>query len=1097
LRDLQPSGTVLSSSLISYTFFPLATILRRNASSSIPDQVLEKILVVLAILCESWWWDCDTLAWEQIFMLCGAIVGGIESRGKEKNRDDETKAAAVQCLRSLLRGNMSDEELSAPQAPPSRATKRLAELQAQVSAEKFIPILGQTVDSLLGTSIAQHLPLQRLSLQVLRDLICYYAPEYFVPSIMPGVISHMTKVALGIPGNKGWAKGDIVAAALDVMQEVIIKSINDVICSREGAIRQFRTLEDFMDMDIDTRQGPEAQLPFATARTPIWLQATSSQLHMAINTLAPLVSHPTPSALIALSRFSCAVLAATTFTLPQSQPLLLSFLLSLSISQFPSVSGSAHGNLLKLLLSPNSGHALLQTLMQTTRDNLTALPYLLPSQADSKIEHVAGLVEAVCRLANATEKDGIAVRSIAAGVGKLLGPTGGVEKWGWSLLSALHLANPARTLSKGSSAQLMLEDDPSIINWVPFPDVSFKNVSSHTARTALTRMLRELGRAGGEACLFSVEWFTNIGKRGKGAVSTAALWCGCRLLEGVGGLSLESLDSTDQFHAQRSKRIEKLARGIALSLSELWDGPENDEDRPPQDDPVPEGHNEDGHLPVEHVKASDFIKATVDLHRPQARRGTIPSQHSLHKSLCLQLLSITAGILQARFTSLLLHTLYPVLHSLVSPDSHVSLTALATLNFITSSTSYASPANLLLSNFDYALDAVSRRLTRRWLDVDAAKVLAVLVRLVGSDIVQRAGDVVEECFDRLDDYHGYEVIVEGLVEVLGEVVQVVEADEDAHLPQASVFTTSKEAQPTPGGVDALLAWLPQRHASSTEAEDRTDYGPAPHEAWGKSKDTEVDGGEQDTHGPHERGPDTDPEPTAMQALTKQIVTRSMFFLSHGSSVIRARILKLLTSSVPVLPDSALLPSIHQAWPFILNRLHDSEPFVVGAAASLVESLALHYGSFMTRRIWDDIWPIFRTMLTKLDAADQVNALARRGPARVGTESAYTYSHRLYRSLLKTMYAAAKAVQPRDTSVWQAIIAFRRFLHREAHEELQACARDVYVAIGMNNEDAVWLALSSTIQAQDPAMAFLTEVKWDIGDNVAIISEKLAGMAEQC
>jgi len=190
--------------------------------------------------------------------------------------------------------------------------------------------------------------------------------------------------------------------------------------------------------------------------------------------------------------------------------------------------------------------------------------------------------------------------------------------------------------------------------------------------------------------------------------------------------------------------------------------------------------------------------------------------------------------------------------------------------------------------------------------------------------------------------------------------------------------------------------------------------------------------------------------------------------------------------VPVLTESALLPSIHHAWPFILNRFDDKEPFVVSAAACLVESLATHVGDFMYRRIWDDIWPRFRAILEKLAVADSTNALVRRGYDAVGTESAYTYSHRLYRALLKTITAAIKGVQVQDTAVWEVIVLFRRFLHCHAHEELQSCARDLYAAIALSNEDAVWLALSATQGDIDASMAFLTKTNWDIGHNVALI-----------
>lgn len=195
---------------------------------------------------------------------------------------------------------------------------------------------------------------------------------------------------------------------------------------------------------------------------------------------------------------------------------------------------------------------------------------------------------------------------------------------------------------------------------------------------------------------------------------------------------------------------------------------------------------------------------------------------------------------------------------------------------------------------------------------------------------------------------------------------------------------------------------------------------------------------------------------------------------------------LLSAAVPVLPESALLPSIHHAWPFILNRLSDQEVFVVNATATLVEMLATHVGSFMFRRFWDDLWPRFRELLRKLEKADSTTTLTKRQHTQVGTQSAYTSSHRLYRSLIRTVTAAALGIQPQDSAMWDVITVFRRFLHKEAHQELQACARELYKAISTNNDDAVWLALSATTGDVEESVHFLQEPKWDIRQNVALL-----------
>ncbi|KAG7452310.1 uncharacterized protein BT62DRAFT_297331 [Guyanagaster necrorhizus] len=1086
LRTIKSSEFVLSESLISYAFFPVSTILQRNSSTVIPDQILEKIFVVLEILCDDWWWSCEVSIWQQIFMLSGAVLGGMEGNGKAKERDDETKEAAARCLFTLLRVRDEDDE----QIHSNFADPRLTVFKKHARTEIFVPILGQTLNSLLINTDSRTLSLQKTCLDVINLLLSAYFPDSLFPSVLPGVVSTATKLALGTT-HKSWANGELVSRALVVLSEIVVRSIADDICVQEGAVTSVEDLEDVInlvrDPGVKSEPTPVPNIKYATPRTPSWLRGTSSQLHIALNTLTPLIKHPTPSALIALSRLSSTILLATSRTLPRTQPLLLSFLLSLSISDFPSVSKEAHTTLLGLL-SPWSKprHAFMQTLMLLTRDNLTALPRLLTLMADAKVEHVAGLIQAVCRLSSGQEGQTPPQSPISTELGRLLGPTGSVEKWGWNFLSVLEFVDPPVTITKPSSGLLMLEHDSEQSQWVAFPDVIFRNVSLKSTYDALVKMFHALGQAAGDDCLFTVEWFVSIGQSGTDSRSVAALWCACRLLEGAARISLFS-SSLDSPKYSTSQRLENLARALARSTSQIWDRPDVDaiEEDPSlcdEEDVSDEVQHRQGVIPV------DETLHILQSYSP-ATKPRVVSQPMLQKAMLLQLLSITSGILQARFATLFIQTLYPVLHSLVSPNSHLSSTALATLNFITTSTSYASPANLLLSNFDYILDSVSRRLTRRWLDVEATKVLVVMIQLVGDDVVGKAGDVVEECFDRLDEYHGYEVLVEGLIEVLSEVMKVIEIEEvDAE--------EDKQGKRPPGLRDDcqpfndFFDWFEYRNDPLVKEED-VDYSPAPREAWGDKRRKGAEDQERTEDVPVAAADSTEELPlTPTQALTKQIVSRSLYFLTHQSPIIRARILTLLASSVPVLTESTLLPSIHSAWPFILNRLEDPESFVVSAAASLVEALATHVGAFMYRRIWDDIWPRFRQMLEKLDVADASSALSWRRHGAVGAESAYTHSHRIYRCLLKTMTASMHGVDPKDTSVWEVILAFRRFLDSRAHEELQGCARELYIAIGHNNADAVWLVLQCTCAGASSTMNFLRRPQWNVENNVALVFEGL-------
>ena len=1050
--------------------FPLTSILRRNESAAIPDRVVELILSSLQILCEDWWWSCDLRTWEQLFMLCGAFVGNISAKGKEKERDDESKEAAIRCLIALTRKRETESDPTSPHA----------KFLEHARTTSFIPILGQTINALISTTASSSLRLQRSSLELLRILFEHYVSEDFAPTVLPGVVSTMSRVALGSPTSKSWANGEVASLALSVMQTAILKSVGDGICIREGLVREVTDLDDLIAVaegaaERTVTPGEEHR----TERSHAWLKATSSQLLIALKALTPIVSHPTATALVAMSSLSSSLLESTSLTLPSCRPLLVSFLLLLSRSTYDSVSSRAYSSLAQLT-SPASKvrHPLSQTLLQMTGDILSTLPRVLPSHADSKVELLAGQVEAICRLVTTSSED---FSTLTRGLGKLFGPMGGIEKWGWRLLAVMEFEMSQVTVMESPMARLMLEQGTD--HYEPtFPELTLKYVATRSTQATLEQMFRSLGNASGEDCLYAVEWFITVGRNRRDDKGVAALWLSSRLLEGIAGVTVGVPEVG--LVPKRSSRLYKATRGLSRTIAELWD--EHNPDAEPLDTPQADGMDD---IPsIEHVRGVVVLDQSLRIGRGTAFTPRRKSKLILHSMVALQLLSVSARVLQARFISVLLYTLYPVLQSIISPVSQLSDSGFAALNSIASCLSYASPANLLISNFDYVLDAVSRRLSRQQLDIDAVKVLLVVIRLVGRDVIQKASDVVDECFDRLDEYHGYELVVDRLIEVLLEIVKVVEEDEDTHVIREEDPGRTIAIPPDNTRMDAFESWFMSRNDSESHENDPTEYGPAPRRPWG---DTRAAASEEPSADESQKQNDPDTaQVTPIQALSKQIVSRTIYFLTHESATVRTKILALLSSAVPILPESALLGSIHKAWPFILNRLSDPEPFVITAAAGLVEALSMHVGTFMYRRVWDDVWPRFRTMLQKLEAADSKSALARRGPGSVGTDSAYTQSHRLYRSMLKTMTASMKKVQVNDALAWEMLVYFRRFLHSQSHQELQTCATELFVAAGKNNADAVWLVLFSTMATGNSPASFLQKREWDIKKNSEIVLQQL-------
>ncbi|KIM21249.1 hypothetical protein M408DRAFT_29694 [Serendipita vermifera MAFF 305830] len=1060
LRD--EGDQLLPDGLIKYIFFPLSGIIRQNLPSTIPDHILERIFDALSILIKSWWWTMDKSTWERLVILCSLALP-VGSGSETKVRDEETQAAAVRCLWELVRMHEPDKR-------DVGFTTKVAEKQIRIFSATNMPLLGQTLTALLSVASSREQKLQILSLKTVHSLVENFFGEEYAPTVMPGVVSALSRL---IPRRQGSThqRGEIVKWSLTVMQITITLGIGDRICIQEGVIRVYNSLEDFSSSpreSILSENPPVTGQGEAVKRTPSWLNATAAQLHNALNTLIPpIIEHPTPIALQGLIEFCETVLIATTLTLPQSQGLLLVPLLTLSLHPLPDISERSQEALFRVLAESLTSPSLLQTFVKLGEDSLSALPRLLASGQGDRLLRCLKILTAIAKLSN----NGMS--PISRNISHILGPSGGIEKWGWGILDGLSLSIPNVYFAPPNIDALLIQSNATGEEMPVFPDVSMEHAESVEIQKSLSTFFRTWGRVAGDEGLFTVEWFVGFASKGTGSPQVSALWCAARLLEGISDNVLnpngdaESATQKSKLVRPASSRLRQYARWMVKLVASFWerdleeesDDPTFSRDRPSEN----LGPDSDNQL-VEFIKGMQPLEKLLDMGRNAKATNTgalRETQQNLYRAQALQLLALGASILETRFPPLLMQALYPILYSLVSANSFLSATAQCALLHVARSCGYASASNLLLSNFDYALGSVSRYLTRQRLDMHAPRVFVILVKLVGKGVIDRAADVVEECFDRLDDYHGYRVIVEGLVDVLLEVVRAVDRDDtrlDKQAERRARLPRDERREKMQADMTDFIQWY-KIHNQPRSEEVNEDFGPYPRRAWGQEEDVA-----EDKNGNGQAAEDGPPKLSPTQKLVQQVLDKSIYFLTHPSAVIRARVLSVLASSISTLSsvESSLLPTIHTAWPFILNRFKTTteEPFVVVEAAELIRALVENVGNFMDSKVWEDVWPVFRNLVERLEAGDKHSALARRrgGMPSIGTENAYTTSHRLYRAILSTISLSIAELTLSDKVAWEVLLVCRRFMSEEVHEELQSLAREVYLEMSRKNADAVWLAL---------------------------------------
>jgi hypothetical protein len=853
-------------------------------------------------------------------------------------------------------------------------------------------------------------------------------------------------------GGKG-LKGDIAVEIAGVVEDVVVQTLNDEDMRALGLLRT--RLDDLSQLDDEALETAQPETPRPdSSRDPFpplstsYLSFTSTQLSTAIPSILSLSTHPTHTARLAAGKLAHSLIWSCSESLPLVRAALTT-LLQLSNDDFDPVRNDASKKLHTLLSVPGLDLSLIEILASS----LNSLPRLITSEQDGQAESTAKLITALAR---------IDVRNV---IGDLLGSNGKVERWGWSLLSCLEFGRPSGSFVKGRQ-EITNGGLPG------FPHLPLRHVEADSTVRALVTMLLALGTAGGSTALHSVEYFLSFAKTHRGphiAKAVSAIWVAEKLLNGIATAEEDGIDG------KVSKATRKMAREAARLATVL------DEEVEEEDTPIP-SHEV---VPIQRTKGIDDVvtlldkKSLPDSHAADTTRKLhFEAQRMLLRCQSLSLLATSSRILGSSFRSLLLTSLYTLLSHLDSRNI-ISEYAEIALSHVAYNSGYASVQNLVLDNVDYVVNVVSQRLTYRRLDSQAPLVLIAMIKLVGDEIVPMVHDVVDEIFDALDDYHGYESLATSLLAVLITLIDVMKAEVDATGTTQERIDRKIEMNrmgdpPDPVKDFAKFGkWYEERSKRNQEQVDNVLK--RAQERFKKEEQEEQPQPEEE-----------EDRPTRSQEVAKAILSKSVYFLTHPSPFLRARVLALIARTTPVLAsanrESDLLPSIEQAWGGILNRLDDQEPYVVSEAAETIASLCENVGDFMSRRILDHAWPRMKTLLSKQRVLDEKSALARRG---FGTETSYSVSHRLHVAILRTATYIAQEVPVDDEVLWDMMIVFRWFLDKRAHGDLQQRAMGLYAALGRRDGDALWVCLTSTLNGEG-VWGYMKDSKLDIGNNATLL-----------
>lgn len=461
------------------------------------------------------------------------------------------------------------------------------------------------------------------------------------------------------------------------------------------------------------------------------------------------------------------------------------------------------------------------------------------------------------------------------------------------------------------------------------------------------------------------------------------------------------------------------------------------------------------------------------------------------QSLSLRVLALRAQLAGEEFRYELIDALYPVLHTLATPDKRLQHDSITTLNIFTQACNYSSVKDLIIQNVDYLTNAVALKLNAFDVSPQAPQVLLMMVRLTGPSLLPYLEDTVESIFAALEDYHGYPLLVELLFRVLSVI-----AEEGAKAPQLAITESvgSKMVglrverwQPTTiTDLADLLRGRKEDEKTEVAVRRQDETETHPEQPWKKvralDESEEPDEEDQDEEAltqQDQRPDDEEPPPPAPKTynLLLKITELTQHFLPSASPSLRASLLALIKSTVPAIAthENSFLPLINTLWPEIVSRLDDSEAHVQATALDIIAVLCEHAGDFMRTRI-EHLWPSFidlHNAVTRDIVQIERPANSSRSAAKP-TSAAFVPSQGSLESAVARMQASPADYSNTSTRLlWDALVALLTVVVQHVpltpemfHEALGILTPvlrqpQVREALEVVNADAVWLASLET------------------------------------
>ena len=837
---------------------------------------------------------------KQLLILMTLIAGGGPTKSQGESLGDDLKVAAFDCMSALIEcmGKLQQSK------------HIFDEVDARTMVDQSTYILLEAITDNPSDLV------QLAAAQALSSLFEQVSDRIVLASLMPRTVSSLTK-ALQL-STQARRTHRVLQVHLATLNKILYKVLNDEVVENEA------------DTLVGTKRLPEATPEREADKLSIldksWLQATSSQVRLALISVAKLRDHDRAEVRQALVRLATMVINQCSKTLAESVSPMIETLVVLANDR---VSTTAFHVLKRLAsIDPGLGESLKTSLYKWTG----SLPRVMQGSDDRPKSRILQQISTTFEvLSEIDQSSDILDTSLATNLVESVATAIGSQTFR-SVQAVTEPAKPSFNLLNIQEANSHADFEAVVLN-----HGSQKELLAH-----LHTLIAKLGRSQNSDALVRLI-LDRVASSGSSKV--AATWLALNLLRQrtLNRTSMEQyLDLPGDAATAVDTRPHLVSDLYALAVSELLD---------------PASYS--------HGTKSDWRLTALAL-----------------ESLILQ-----ANQLGPSYRPELVETLYPILSLLGASQLELRTHAITSLNLLAKACHYSSTSDMLVQNADYLINSVALRLNAFDISPQAPQVFLMMVRLCGAKLIPYLDDLIYDIFAILDSFHGYPRLVEVLVEVFDAVVDEGARQLNMDITSGNDQPGHKKQHYQASTIEDILADLVSYNVrkNKTEAEYLEPMKSAPHRPWSDALDgpdridsTLSNPVEGSGHLAEEQANENLPPSEKEQTLSKthslllRIAESTPYHLSSPSPRVRLIVLHLLARiATPLSVDeNTFLPLINADWPALAPRLFAnshttdditedggrSEPaYITMAAANTVSALCVGAGDFMASRI-EDIFP---------------------------------------------------------------------------------------------------------------------------------------------